>query len=61
MARGIKVLAVFGLNWILTVVFLFWFDVWSSPAGSQSRLLIKYQLQHIKLPFILRSIWSSMY
>lgn len=28
MARGIKVLAVFGLNWILAVVFLFWFDVW---------------------------------
>lgn len=26
MARGIKVLAVFGLNWLLSVVFLFWFN-----------------------------------
>ncbi|GAA3193671.1 hypothetical protein [Lentilactobacillus kefiri] len=27
MARGIKVLAVFGLNWLLSVIFLFWFDI----------------------------------
>lgn len=26
MARGIKVLAVFGLNWLLSVIFLFWFN-----------------------------------
>lgn len=26
MARGIKVLGVFGLNWLLAVVFLFWVD-----------------------------------
>jgi hypothetical protein len=26
MARGIKVLAIFGLNWLLSVIFLFWFN-----------------------------------